>query len=280
MSLADYHNIFDSHAHYDDKRFATQDLDALFAKLRQNGVSEIINVGCDLASSKRSVAFAQTYDFFHAAVGIHPHHAAEASADYLSQLRAFCTEDQTRSHIVAIGEIGLDYHYDFSPRSVQRRIFAEQLQLAEELSLPVIIHAREATADLISLLQEHRPKGVVHCFSGSAQTATRCVELGLFLGFTGVVTFPNAKKVREAVSVTPLDRILLETDCPYMAPVPHRGKTCTSDLIAFTAEAIASCKGISPQACIDQATHNTKRLFFSTHPQNVHLDHHREATLS
>lgn len=252
------HPIFDSHAHYDDEKFAA-DREELLSSLPAKGVSRVLNIGCDLASSKASLALAAHHADIWCAVGIHPHSAREAreAPDYLAQLAEWAGEEK----VVAIGEIGLDYHYDFSPREIQREVFAEQLSLAKELDLPVVVHSREATADTLALLREYRPKGVVHCFSSSRETAREILSLGIYLGYTGVVTFPNARKVIGAVEDTPLDRLLLETDCPYMAPVPLRGKRCDSSMIRYTAERIAQIKGISPDEIIRSAYENTCRLF-------------------
>lgn len=248
--------IFDSHAHYNDERFS-EDFEKVIEENRANGVCNVINIGCDLKSSRESIALAKSLEGFYATVGIHPHEAANADTGYIDALGELALE----ASVVAIGEIGLDYHYDISPREVQRRVFEEQLKLAASLSLPVVIHSREATADTMELLGKYKPAGVVHCFTGSAQTAADSVKLGLYIGFTGVVTFKNARKTLEAVAATPLDRLLLETDCPYMAPEPFRGERCRSDMIAYTAEAIARVKGISAQEVIDVARENTKRLF-------------------
>jgi len=250
--------IFDSHAHYDDKKFR-DDLDSVIKHIQENGVTNVVNVGCDIKSSEKSIALAEKYPFFYASVGVHPHEASEVDENYIEKLKAL----QQGEKVVAIGEIGLDYHYDFSPRDVQQRVFEEQLLLAKECDKPVIIHSREAVSDTITMLDKHKPRGVVHCFTGSAETAKQCLNLGLYIGFTGVVTFPNARKTLEVIEITPIDKILLETDCPYMAPVPFRGKRTTSDMIASTAETVARIKGISTQEMIDIARENTKTLFLA-----------------
>lgn len=162
---------------------------------------------------------------------------------------------------VAIGEIGLDYHYDFSPRELQKEIFELQLKLSKELDLPVIVHDREAHEDTMTLLKKYRPKGVVHCFSGSVEIAREVLKLGMYIGLGGAVTFKNAKKPVAVAAETDIDRILLETDCPYMAPVPFRGTRCSSDMIAYSAQTIASVKNMDVQTLVDAATENTKRLF-------------------
>lgn len=249
-------NIFDSHAHYDDKKFKG-DLDETIKMIQQNGVSNVINVGCDIKSSIASIALAKKYDMFFASVGIHPHEAANVPPDYIDQLRLLLAKPK----VVALGEIGLDYHYDFSPRTEQKAVFERQLKLAIELNKPVIIHAREATSDTMSLLEKYKPAGVVHCFSSSAQTAELMLRLGMYIGITGVVTFPNARKIREVILITPLDRLLLETDCPYMAPVPYRGQRTTSDMIIKTAQAIADIKGVDVNRVISSARENTIKLF-------------------
>ncbi len=249
-------NIFDSHAHYDDERFQ-DDLEAVISHIQQNGVTNVINVGCDILSSLDSIKLAKKYSFFYASVGIHPHEAENVPDDYLAIIENLLKEEK----VVALGEIGLDYHYDLSPRDVQQKVFEEQLQLSQKIDIPVIIHSREAVQDTMDLLHKYKPKGVVHCFTGSAETAKETIKLGMYIGFTGVVTFPNARKTLEVIDITPLDRILLETDCPYMAPVPYRGKRTTSDMIEKTAETVARVKGVSTQEIIDIARENTIRLF-------------------
>lgn len=256
LETIQYHNIFDSHAHYNDKRFL-EDQETLFPQIHESGVSAVVNIGCDLETSQEVIDLAEKYPWFYCSVGIHPHEAGETPENYLEKLRRLAQH----SKVVAIGEIGLDYYYDLSPRELQKKIFEEQLLLAEELNLPVVIHAREATADYLEILKKHRPKGVVHCFSGSAETAKEVLNLGMYISFTGVLTFNNARKAIEAVKEIPLDRLLLETDCPYLAPVPYRGKRCDSRMIAKTAEKMAEIKGIPAQQMIDIANENTCRLF-------------------
>lgn len=248
--------IFDSHAHYDDAAYQ-EDRDPLLSSLPERGVCRVLNVGCDIETSFRSAALAEQYPFFYAAAGVHPEMAAEVSGDWLEGISALLD----REKVVAIGEIGLDYHYDTPSREVQQEVFEAQLELAVRKRLPVIIHSRDAMEDTFALLREYRPEGVLHCFSGSAESAKEAVRLGLYLGFTGVLTFKNARRALEAVEAVPADRLLLETDCPYMAPEPFRGKRCTSDLIAYTAEAMARIKSVSPQEMIDQARRNANRLF-------------------
>ncbi len=249
-------NIFDSHAHYDDPRY-DEDRATLLPWLHQNGVCGILNVGCTLVAARQTVEMAQQYPFIYASVGIHPEESLTVSAGYLQELKQLAAHPK----VVAIGEIGLDYHYDDTDQPSQKRIFTEQMELAKSLDLPVIIHSRDAVEDTIATLKQIPHHGVVHCFSGSAETAQTYLEMGYYIGFTGLVTFPNVKKAVEAIRQIPLNRILLETDCPYMAPVPYRGKRCSSDMIAYTATRIAEIKGISPQEMIDIATQNCRDLF-------------------
>lgn len=249
-------NIFDSHAHYADSAFDA-DREKLLASLPETGICGVISCGTDIEVSKHSLALSRQYDYIYAAAGVHPHEAAKVSGDYLSDLRHLLADENT----VAIGEIGLDYHYDFSPRDVQKKIFREQLELAIELDLPVIIHNREAHADTLEILKEYKPKGVLHCFSGSAQTAFEVLSLGIYIGFAGAVTFKNAKKPLEAAACVPLDRLLIETDCPYMAPVPHRGKRCDSSMIPLTAEKLAEVKNTDASEILCKTAENARRLF-------------------
>ena len=248
--------IFDSHAHYDDERFAGE-TDAVLRSLKGRGVERVVNIGCDRQSSRNSVLLAEQFGFVWAAVGIHPHSATELDEDALEELRRLAAHPR----VVAIGEIGLDYHYDFSPREIQIQAFERQLTLANELDLPVVIHTREATEPTLELLRRYRPRGVVHCFTGSREVAQEILSLGMYLGSTGAVTFKGAKRVVGSVEATPLDRLLLETDCPYMAPVPYRGQRCESWMIAQTAQKIAEIKGMQPQDVIDRAYRNTCELF-------------------
>ncbi len=251
-----YSNIFDTHAHYDDSRFA-EDRYELLSSLKDKGVSQIINCGCDLKSSLTTVALSEKYDFIYAAVGVHAHEAEETTESDLAEIEKLYKNNR----VVAVGEIGLDYHYDFSPRERQLEIFEKQLILAKKLKLPVIIHDREAHEDTMNLLKKYRPEGVVHCFSGSAEMAKEIVKLGMYIGIGGAVTFKNAKKPVEVAQYLPLDRLLLETDAPYMTPVPFRGQRCDSAHIAYTAEKIAEIKGIEVQELINICNENAKRLF-------------------
>lgn len=249
-------NIFDSHAHYDSEAFDA-DRKELLGTLKNQGVVGVVNCGSDMASSLKSLELADEFDFIYAACGIHPHEAEGCKQGYLPVLKKLCLEDKC----VAVGEIGLDYHYDFSPREIQKQVFEQQLVLAKELDLPVIVHDREAHEDTFELLKRYKPKGVVHCFSGSAEMAKEIVKLGMYIGLGGAVTFKNARKPREVAAVVPSDRLLIETDCPYMTPVPHRGKRCDSTYIPFTAEVIAEVRGTTAQEILDLTRVNANSLF-------------------
>lgn len=250
--------IFDSHAHYDDEAF-NEDREKVIEELRKNEIIGVLNCGASLEGARDSVKLADRYDFFYAAVGIHPEYADVANEKVIEELRELAKNNKVK----AIGEIGLDYHYeDNPPREVQKKAFISQMKLAEELNLPVVIHNREAHGDTLEILKKFpNVHGVVHCFSGSLEMAKECIKLGYYIGFTGVVTFKNAKKTVEVAREIPIERILLETDCPYMAPEPNRGKRNRSDYIEFIAEKIAEIRRDSPINVKDQAISNTKKLF-------------------
>ncbi len=235
--------IFDSHAHYDDKAF-DPDRDTVLRSLAGAGVRRVMNVGSDMESSRSGIGLGRIYPFLWSSVGIHPASAGEATEENLSLLAELSQEPK----VMAIGEIGLDYHYDDScPREVQLLAFERQLQLARELDLPVIIHSREAANDTMALLKKYRPRGIVHCFSGSLEMAKEVLKLDMYIGFTGVLTFKNARKAVEVAAYAPADRLLLETDCPYMAPEPLRGRRCDSTMLPYTLEKLAAIKGLSPE---------------------------------
>lgn len=246
----------DTHAHYDAEEFDA-DRDELLTQLFAESVDSIITMGCSLKSSAAALKLAEKYERMYAAVGIHPEDCENLPDDYISQIKTLAANKKVR----AIGEIGLDYHYDGFSREKQIACFKEQLKLAQELDFPVVIHSRDATKDTLDILAEYRPRGVVHCFSGSAETAREILRLGLMISFTGVLTFKNAKKAVEACEVIPLDRIMLETDCPYMSPVPHRGERCDSSMVRFTAEKLAQIKGISTDEAILTCNRNAIEFF-------------------
>ena len=249
-------NIFDSHAHYDSDAFDA-DRKELLNALQQQGVCGIINCGTDIASSLVSLELSDEFGFVYAACGIHPHEAEGCKQGYLSVLKKLCSEKKC----VAVGEIGLDYHYDFSPREIQKQVFEQQLVLAKELDLPVIVHDREAHEDTMELLKRYKPKGVVHCFSGSAEMAKEVVKLGMYIGLGGAVTFKNARKPLEVAAMVPDDRLLIETDCPYMTPVPFRGKRCDSSFIPYTAEKLAEVRNTTAESILDLTRKNANTLF-------------------
>ena len=244
-------SIFDSHAHYDDEAFAA-DRDELLASLHAGNVCGILNASASLASSRMSVQLAERYPFVWAAVGIHPEEAAHTTAEDIEELRRLY--DHPR--VVAVGEIGLDYHYEDScPREKQ-------------LEVPVVVHDREAHEDILRLLQAFRPRGVVHCFSGSREMLRELIKIGMYIGLGGAVTFKNARRPVEAAAAVPADRLLLETDAPYMAPVPCRGKRCDSGMIDHTAARIAEVRGITMDQLLEQTRQNACQLFSIDCPAN------------
>ena len=235
--------IFDTHAHYDADRFDS-DRDALLSAMPGGGVGLVLDPGCDLPSSRAAAELAERYPHVYAAVGVHPEDCDGFQDEDLTELRQLLE----RPKVVAIGEIGLDYYWeDNPPRAFQQTVFRKQLALAAELDLPVIIHSREAVEDTLRLLKQYQPKGVVHCFSGSVEMAKEVLNLGMYIGFTGVLTFKNARKAVEVVQYAPADRLLIETDCPYMAPEPLRGRRCDSTMLQYTLARMAELKGLTPE---------------------------------
>ena len=250
--------LFDTHAHYDAEQFDL-DRDGLLAALPENGVSLVVNPGCDIPTSRKALELATRYDHIYAAVGYHP----ESCAPYMESDLALLREMAQDRKVVAIGEIGLDYYWEENPpKELQQQVFRAQMALARELDLPVIVHDREAHADSLAIIREFpEVKGVFHCFSGSAEMARELVKLGWMISFTGVLTYKNARKAVEAAETVPIESIMVETDAPYMAPVPHRGKRCDSTLVRHTCERLAEIKGISAEDCARITMENGKRFF-------------------
>lgn len=249
--------IFDSHAHYDDDQF-NEDREKVIQELKENEVIGVLNCGSSLEGARMSLELAKKYDFFYAAVGIHPEYADGVNEEVIDEIKEMTKNQNVR----AIGEIGLDYYWDENPeREVQKEAFRRQMELAKELNLPVVIHDREAHGDTIEIMKEFpEVKGVVHCFSGSVEFARECLKLGYYIGVTGVVTFKNAKKLVEVVKEVPLEKLLVETDCPYMAPTPYRGKRNRSDYVKFIIEKIAEIKDVSISEVEEHTITNIKSL--------------------
>ena len=250
--------LFDTHAHYDAEQFDA-DREEVLAALPENGVALVVNPGCDIPTSQKALELACRYDYIYAAVGYHPESCAPYRESELELLREMAKNEK----VVAIGEIGLDYYWEENPpKELQQVVFRAQMELARELKLPVIVHDREAHADSLAIIKEFpEVKGVFHCFSGSAEMAKELVRLGWMISFTGVLTYKNARKAIEAAEAVPIERIMIETDAPYMAPVPHRGKRCDSSLVLHTCEKLAEIKGISTEECARITLENGKRFF-------------------
>ncbi|MBQ8826260.1 MAG: TatD family hydrolase [Oscillospiraceae bacterium] len=248
--------IIDTHAHYDDNAF-DDDRYELLSSILSESVDSIITIGTSIEKSRFSVEITEKFDRVYAAVGIHPEDCENIPDDYIELLK----EMSGNKKVVAIGEIGLDYHYDGYNKDIQIKIFREQLELAEELNLPVIIHSRDATQDTMEILREYKPKGVMHCFSGSAETAREIIALGMMISFTGVLTFKNSRRAVEACAAVPMERLMFETDCPYMAPIPHRGKRNNSSYTVHTAEKVAEIKGLTTEEVISICNKNAISFF-------------------
>lgn len=251
--------IFDSHAHYDDEAFE-EDRDSLLMGMQEAGVGAIVNVGASLRGVRDTAALTEKYPFVYGAVGIHPDHVEQLNDDVMEELRSLCG----REKIVAVGEIGLDYYWDKNPREMQKEWFIRQLALAKEVRLPVNIHSREAAQDTFDIMKaEHAGStgGVIHCYSGSKEMARDYLNLGYYLGVGGVVTFKNARVLKEVVAYAPLDRILVETDCPYLAPTPFRGKRNASPLLSYVLDQIAELKGVSREEAEQATWDNACRMY-------------------
>ncbi|MBO4384816.1 MAG: TatD family hydrolase [Clostridia bacterium] len=253
--------IFDTHAHYSDKRF-DEDRCEVLTKLRASGVELVADVACDLRSVEKTLELLDRYDFMYGVFGMHPHYAEYMTNELLDGLKKLLA----RRKAVALGEIGLDYYYDFSPREKQIEWFDRQLSLAAELNKPVILHIRDAMGDCLDVLRAHAGEiktvgGIMHCFSGSVESARECLDLGLMLGFGGSLTFKNNRRGVETAAFAPHDRIVFETDCPYLAPVPHRGERNDSTMIPLVAEKYASITGMTAEEACEEAFVNGCRVF-------------------
>lgn len=251
--------FFDSHAHIDGEKF-DKDREQVLARAKENGIDLIMNPGADFASSVRAVELAQQHEMIYAAVGIHPHDASSLDDSLLMMIEALTKKPKVQ----AIGEIGLDFHYDFSPRDVQRHWFREQLRLAKRLNMPVIVHDREANQETFDTLREEKAfeTGVLmHCYSGSGELAKQYVKLGGYISIAGPVTFKNSRKLIEVVEAVPLDRLMIETDSPYLTPEPFRGKRNESMYVKYVCEKIAQLKGISIEEAAAATTANAKHYF-------------------
>lgn len=251
--------IIDSHAHLDDSAF-NEDREELIEKLKDQGISHVMNISAGLASARTSLALAKKYNFIYTSMGVHPCETGELTEENFTEIISYLTEEKVK----AIGEIGLDYYWNEPERELQQYWFRRQLQLAHEYNLPVIIHSRDAAADTYRIMKEERAadlKGAIHCYSYTKETARDYLQWNYYFGIGGVITFQNAKKLKEAVEYIPLENILLETDSPYLSPVPYRGKRNSPLNLPFVAEEIAKIKGISAQEVIKVTTENTKKLY-------------------
>ena len=251
-----YTNIFDTHSHYDDEAFDS-DREELILSLKDKGVVGAVSCGCDIPSTAANRDLAHKFDDFYFAAGFHPENLEKYGIDDLGLLDEYLNDEKC----VAVGEIGLDYHWMESTKEKQKAFFELQIEIAKNNDLPVIVHDREAHGDTLDILKATKPKGVLHCFSGSKEMAREIIKLGMYIGLNGVATFKNARKSLEVVKEIPLDRLVLETDCPYLAPEPHRGKRNDSSYIPFIAERIGEVLGMSAQDVLDQTYQNAKKLY-------------------
>ena len=251
--------IFDTHAHYDDEAF-NEDREKLIDEISRSEIRKIVNVGANLATSQNSADLSEKYDCFYAAVGVHPDDAAEVTDEGIERLRELAKGKK----VVAVGEIGLDYYWNKENSDLQKTAFKRQIELARELSLPIIVHSRDAAADTMDILHETdagKLGGVIHCFSYSPEIALESVKMGFYIGIGGVVTFKNAKKIKESVEAIPLEKIVLETDCPYLAPDPFRGKRNSSLYLEYVVKEIARLKGIDENTVMEQTFKNALNMY-------------------
>lgn len=248
--------IFDAHAHYDDDKF-NDDREHILLSMKENNVACIVNAGTNIKTSQWGLNYSDKYNFMYATVGIHPEYANKLPPNYIEQIEQLAQHKKA----VAIGEIGLDYYWDSVPRDIQKEVFIKQIELSNKLDMPIVVHDRDAHGDTLDILRQYKPKGLVHCFSGSVEMCREIVKLGMSISLGGVVTFKNARHSVEVAEYIPLDRLLLETDAPYLSPVPFRGKRCDSSMIKYTAMRIAEIKGISMEEILNITTENSCRLY-------------------
>ena len=251
--------IFDTHAHYDDDAF-DEDRDELLSGMREQNVEYIVNIGASMASSKRSLELAKKYPFVYAAVGVHPDEVGELDEEKLQQLKEWAKHEKVK----AIGEIGLDYYWDKEKHDLQKHWFQRQMELAHEMKLPMIVHSREAAKDTLDMVIAAKPlelTGIIHCYSYSVEQAREYLNMGYYLGIGGVLTFKNAKKLKEVAEYTPISQIVLETDCPYLAPVPYRGKRNDSCKLSHVAEELAAIKQMDVEEVLRITNENGRKLY-------------------
>ena len=251
--------IFDTHAHYDDDAF-DEDRDELLSGMAAKNVEYIVNVGASMASSKRSIALAEKYPFIYAAVGVHPDEVGELNEEKFNRLREWTKHEKVK----AVGEIGLDYYWDKEKHDLQKHWFMRQMELAHEVNLPIIVHSREAAKDTLDMIIAAKPldlSGIIHCYSYSVEQAREYLNMGYYIGIGGVLTFKNAKKLKEVAEYAPLSRIVLETDCPYLAPVPYRGKRNDSSKLSYVVEELAAIKQMPVEEVIRITNENGKKLY-------------------
>lgn len=250
--------IFDTHAHYDDEQF-NEDRETLLSHMQDNNIGTIVNVGASLQGCQNSIKLAEKYPFIYATVGVHPDEVGSLNPKTFSWLKEQCNHKK----VVAIGEIGLDYYWDNESHDIQKKWFIKQLKLAREKNLPIVIHSREAAQDTLEMMKEYAQglNGIIHCFSYSVEMAKEYVKMGFYIGVGGVVTFKNGKKLKEVVAEIPLNRIVLETDCPYLSPVPNRSKRNSSLNLKYIVKEIATIKGISPEEVIQQTELNAYQVY-------------------
>lgn len=251
--------IFDTHAHYDDEAF-DKDREELLQELQEKGIAKVVNVGASLASCKTTIELMERYDYMYGAIGVHPNETAELNEEHFTWLQEQCK----RNKCVAVGEIGLDYYWDEPERAIQKEWFVRQLHMAKELAKPVVIHSRDAAKDTVDIMTAEKASeigGVIHCFAYTKETAKTFLDMGFYIGIGGVLTFKNAKKLKEAAEYIPLDRIVLETDCPYLAPDPNRGKRNSSLNLPYVVTALADIKGITEEEVRQAVWKNAHELY-------------------